>query len=289
MDEILYELRDHSAGLNAGRWDYIFSVIKKFRNDPASGAPRPQPGDDDRAVHAGLHRPAGRDLPPARCPRHGGHGGVHPQPHRPRGQRQGVRQGAPGQGARIRRRATTGPGWRTPTWCRWPPRCSTQCSATAPTRSTGQRPDVVRPARPSCGSARLHVPGGTVTGAGVRLNVDVGIRYLGLLAGRQRCRRHPQPDGRRRHRRDLPRPRSGSGSTTASPPSRATSSTPTTCAPSAGETVERLRAEMGDDRSVRACESTRPAGSSSRWRSTPTSPSSSPFPHTKSSRPGACT
>ena len=34
MEEILYELRDHSAGLNAGRWDYIFSVIKKFRNRP---------------------------------------------------------------------------------------------------------------------------------------------------------------------------------------------------------------------------------------------------------------
>lgn len=32
MEEILYELRDHMAGLNAGRWDYIFSVIKKFRN-----------------------------------------------------------------------------------------------------------------------------------------------------------------------------------------------------------------------------------------------------------------
>jgi malate synthase len=31
MDEILYELRDHCAGLNAGRWDYLFSVIKKFR------------------------------------------------------------------------------------------------------------------------------------------------------------------------------------------------------------------------------------------------------------------
>jgi malate synthase len=31
MDEILYELREHSSGLNAGRWDYIFSVIKKFR------------------------------------------------------------------------------------------------------------------------------------------------------------------------------------------------------------------------------------------------------------------
>ncbi len=34
MDEILFELRDHSAGLNAGRWDYIFSVAKKFANDP---------------------------------------------------------------------------------------------------------------------------------------------------------------------------------------------------------------------------------------------------------------
>ena len=30
MEEILYELREHSSGLNAGRWDYIFSVIKKF-------------------------------------------------------------------------------------------------------------------------------------------------------------------------------------------------------------------------------------------------------------------
>ena len=34
MEEILYELREHSAGLNAGRWDYQFSIIKKFRNRP---------------------------------------------------------------------------------------------------------------------------------------------------------------------------------------------------------------------------------------------------------------
>ncbi len=33
MEEILYELREHSAGLNAGRWDYIFSCIKKFKTD----------------------------------------------------------------------------------------------------------------------------------------------------------------------------------------------------------------------------------------------------------------
>jgi malate synthase len=39
MDEILYELREHSSGLNAGRWDYIFSYIKKFANDPGAILP----------------------------------------------------------------------------------------------------------------------------------------------------------------------------------------------------------------------------------------------------------
>lgn len=34
MDEILYELKEHSAGLNCGRWDYIFSFIKRLRNQP---------------------------------------------------------------------------------------------------------------------------------------------------------------------------------------------------------------------------------------------------------------
>jgi malate synthase len=43
MDEILHELREHSAGLNCGRWDYIFSYIKKLRNDPTRVLP-------DRAV-----------------------------------------------------------------------------------------------------------------------------------------------------------------------------------------------------------------------------------------------
>jgi malate synthase len=39
MDEILYELREHSAGLNCGRWDYIFNFIKCFRNYPDSVLP----------------------------------------------------------------------------------------------------------------------------------------------------------------------------------------------------------------------------------------------------------
>jgi malate synthase len=39
MDEILYELREHSAGLNCGRWDYIFSFIKKFSTNPQAVLP----------------------------------------------------------------------------------------------------------------------------------------------------------------------------------------------------------------------------------------------------------
>jgi len=39
MDEILYELREHAAGLNAGRWDYLFSAIKRFRGSPALRSP----------------------------------------------------------------------------------------------------------------------------------------------------------------------------------------------------------------------------------------------------------
>jgi len=39
MDELLYELRDHAAGLNAGRWDYMFSCIKKFRTQMTTPFP----------------------------------------------------------------------------------------------------------------------------------------------------------------------------------------------------------------------------------------------------------
>ena len=39
MEEILHALREHSYGLNAGRWDYIFSMIKGFRDGPSSSCP----------------------------------------------------------------------------------------------------------------------------------------------------------------------------------------------------------------------------------------------------------
>ena len=79
MEEILYELRDHAAGLNAGRWDYLFSLIKNFRDCGDDFVlPERSTVDDGGTVHAGLLRPAGQDLPPARGVRHRRHGRVHP-------------------------------------------------------------------------------------------------------------------------------------------------------------------------------------------------------------------
>jgi malate synthase len=77
MDEILYELREHSAGLNCGRWDYIFSFIKKFARDPAAVMP-------DRA--SVLFAAGDQDLPPARRARDGRHGGADPDQERPGGE-----------------------------------------------------------------------------------------------------------------------------------------------------------------------------------------------------------
>jgi len=50
MEEILYELREYSSGLNCGRWDYIFSIIKKFRNRP--DFVMPDRGEVTMTVHA---------------------------------------------------------------------------------------------------------------------------------------------------------------------------------------------------------------------------------------------
>ena len=55
MDEILYELREHSAGLNCGRWDYIFSFIKKLQSDGAGAPARPRRGHDGQGLLEGLH------------------------------------------------------------------------------------------------------------------------------------------------------------------------------------------------------------------------------------------
>ena len=101
MDEILHELREHSAGLNCGRWDYIFSFIKKFRNRPDFVLPDRGHRDDGPALPEVLRRSADQDLPPPRRARHGRHGGADPDPRRSGGERGG-------HGARARRQAARG-------------------------------------------------------------------------------------------------------------------------------------------------------------------------------------
>ena len=138
MEEILYELREHASGLNAGRWDYLFSIIKNFRDAGADvRAAGPRRGDDDGAVHAGLHRAAGRDLPPARRVRDGRHGRVHPEPPRPGGQRGRAGEGPRGQGARGRRRLRRLVGGAPRPGADLPGGVRRACSATSRTSSTG--------------------------------------------------------------------------------------------------------------------------------------------------------
>ena len=99
-------------------------------------------GDDDRAVHARLHRAAGAHLPQARRARDRRHGGVHPEPQGPGGQRGGAaRRSATTRPARPAT-ASTAPGWRTRTWCRSAGRSSTPSSATGPNQLDRQREDV---------------------------------------------------------------------------------------------------------------------------------------------------
>ena len=104
MDEILYELRDHSAGLNCGRWDYIFSIIKKFHKHPEFTMP-------DRAqVTMTTHCMHSYSLLAIKtCHRRGIHaiGGMAAQipiKNDPAGQRKGAGEGPGRQGPRGGRR-----------------------------------------------------------------------------------------------------------------------------------------------------------------------------------------
>ena len=87
MEEILYELREHSAGPERGP---LGLPVQRDQEVPHPGpgvrAARAELGHDDRPVHARLHRAAGQELPPARGARDRRHGRVHPEPPRPRGQ-----------------------------------------------------------------------------------------------------------------------------------------------------------------------------------------------------------
>ena len=142
MEEILYELREHSAGLNAGRWDYLFSIIKKFRT---RGRDFVLPERNSVTMTAPFMR-AYTELLVKTCHRRGAHamGGMAafiPSRRDPEVNRGRAGQGARRQDPRGRATASTAPGWPTPTWCRCAARCSTRVlgDAAEPARPAARR------------------------------------------------------------------------------------------------------------------------------------------------------
>ncbi|HEY0777055.1 MAG TPA: malate synthase A [Gemmatirosa sp.] len=175
MDEILYDLRDHAAGLNAGRWDYIFSAIKKLGT--LAGAPV-LPDRAQVTMTVPFMR-AYTELLVRTCHRRGAHaiGGM--AAFIPNRRDPAVTESAV---ARVRedKLREAGDGFDG-TWVAHPDLVPVAMDVFAaqlgdrPNQKDRLRDDVV----PDAGAiADLRVPGGTVTDAGVRLNVNVALQYL---------------------------------------------------------------------------------------------------------------
>jgi malate synthase len=177
MDEILYELREHSAGLNCGRWDYIFSIIKRFRNHPQFVLP-------DRAqVTMTAHAMRSYSLLAIQtCHRRGIHaiGGMAaqiPVKNDPRANDEALAK------VRADKEREAGDG-HDGTWVAHPGLVAVARQAfdrhmPAPNQIERKREEVQVSAKDL-----LTVPRGTITEAGLRHNLDVGIQYLGSwLAG----------------------------------------------------------------------------------------------------------
>jgi malate synthase len=180
MEEILYELRDHSAGLNAGRWDYIFSVIKSFRERPEFVLP-----DRAKVTMTVPFMRAYTELLVRTCHRRGAHamGGMAaliPSRRDPEANERAL------AGVRADKEREAGDGFDG-TWVAHPdlvPVATEQFDAVL-----GERPNQVERQRDDVevGAAELlDVPStpGEVTEEGVQGNVTVGIAYLeSWLAG----------------------------------------------------------------------------------------------------------
>ncbi len=171
MDEILYELRTHSAGLNCGRWDYIFSMIKVFRAQAGAVLP-------DRSLVT-MTQPCMRaytQLVVKTCHRRGAHaiGGMAAQIP--------IKHDAAANAAALERvaadkRREVADG-HDGTWVAHPglvalARAVFDEGMPAPNQVTRQRDDVSVTA-----NDLLRVPEGARTDAGLRHNIRVGVQYL---------------------------------------------------------------------------------------------------------------
>jgi len=174
MDEILYELREHAAGLNAGRWDYLFSGIKKLRSWPELAA-----ADRSQLTMTVPFMRAYTELLVHTCHRRGAHaiGGM--AAFIPTRRDQAVTELAL---ARVRedKERESADGFDG-TWVAHPDLVPTATEVfdlvlgSRPNQKERRREEV------SVSAAQLldlRVPGGAVTEAGVRANVRVALAYL---------------------------------------------------------------------------------------------------------------
>ena len=180
MDEILYELRDHMAGLNCGRWDYIFSYIKKFRNRPDFVLPN----RDQVTMTTHFLRSYSLELIRT-CHRRNAHamGGMAAQiPIRgnPEANQEALDK------VRADKEREVGDG-HDGTWVAHPGLIPTALAvfdkAMPEANQIGrQRQDVSVTAQDL-----LAVPGGTITEKGLRHNLNVGIQYIEAWLGGNGC------------------------------------------------------------------------------------------------------
>jgi malate synthase len=179
MDEILYELREHAAGLNAGRWDYLFSCIKKFRGSTAHVLP-------DRAQLT-MTQPFMRaytDLLVRTCHRRGAHaiGGM--AAFIPSRRDPAVNATAMAK-VRDDKERESGDGFDG-TWVAHPdlvPLATEIFDAVLgdrPNQKDRLRDDVAVTAQQL---RDLRVEGGTITDAGYRANVSIALQYLDAWLG----------------------------------------------------------------------------------------------------------
>ena len=172
MDEILYELRDHSAGLNCGRWDYIFSFIKKFRNRPDYVLPQ--------RTDVTMEQPFLRsyvELLIHTCHKRGIHamGGMAAQiPIRddPKAHEEAMQRVRDDKLREVR-------AGHDGTWVAHPalvPIAMAVFDEHMPMENQIGEP--AEPMSPITSANLLEVPAGRITEAGLRRNIDVGLRYI---------------------------------------------------------------------------------------------------------------
>lgn len=171
MDEILYELREHSAGLNCGRWDYIFSFIKKFKQYPDRIMP-----DRSQVTMTAPFMKAYCDLLIRTCHRRGVHamGGMAAQipikndPAANASALEKVRQD------KLREVLAGHDG----SWVAHPGLVPLALEVFAEHMPQANQIDRLPTGSPIDAASLLAVPQGTITEEGVRENIRVGILYL---------------------------------------------------------------------------------------------------------------